>query len=484
MWWVTASTEVSRQFDDPGQRVAADRAHLWRARLGAAATAPVSSASVAVFRIAFGLAIFVNVLLYLPALVHQYYVDTTFNFTYGPFTFVRPLPGPGVHLAFFALGVVGLLVAAGKWYRPSICALFALTTYLFLLDSSYYQNHEYLISLLALLMIFLPLDRRWSLDARTHPRRASPTVPAWVVWLLRFQIGVPYFFGGIAKLNADWLRGEPLRSWLARRTDIEPINTILTTEAIVWFMTYGALVLDLAVVWLLLRRRTRLPAFVVVTCFHLLNVWLFGLFIFPWLMIAATTLFFEPDWPERLPDRWRTRTGRPRGDLDREAASGPVIPGPVSQSGRRRIHPVTTALLVTWVAVQVTVPLRHLLITGDPNWTEEGHRFAWHMKLRDKQGSVVYHVTTPDRSFTVDPRDHLGDKQVFRLSGHPERLVLFARHLSSLHGGAEVRADTSVSLNGRAPQPIVDPDVDLASVDLLRWGHASWIVPLERPLRP
>ena len=41
----------------------------------------------------------------------------------------------------------------------------------------------------------------------------------------------------------------------------------------------------------------------------------------------------------------------------------------------------------------------------------------------------------------------------------------------------EVRARTFVSLNGRRPQPLVDPDVDLAAQprDL---SHASWIVPL------
>jgi len=36
-----------------------------------------------------------------------------------------------------------------------------------------------------------------------------------------------------------------------------------------------------------------------------------------------------------------------------------------------------------------------------------------------------------------------------------------------------------VSLNGRDPQPIVDPTVDLASVSAVWWGHAPWIVQLE-----
>ena len=42
--------------------------------------------------------------------------------------------------------------------------------------------------------------------------------PAWTLWLLRAQIGIVYFYAGLAKLNADWLQGEPMRGWLASRT--------------------------------------------------------------------------------------------------------------------------------------------------------------------------------------------------------------------------------------------------------------------------
>jgi vitamin K-dependent gamma-carboxylase len=429
---------------------------------------PVSSASLAFLRIAFGVAMVVNTALYVPVLVREYYVDPSVHFPYGPFTFVRPLPGAGMYLAYGAMACTGALIALGLWYRWAAGAFFLITTYVFLLDSTYYQNHEYLISLLALLLTLLPAHCRWSLDARRRPEVASDTVPSWMVWLLRFQIGVPYFFGGVAKLNGDWLRGEPLRAWLAARTDIEPFASILRDDGVVWFMTYGALVLDLAVVGLLLHRRTRVPAYAVVTAFHLLNVWLFGLYIFPWLMIAATTVFFPPSWPERFRERW----------WGPEAADG----RPARAVGARRPSPVVMAFLGGWVLLQLLLPLRHLAIDGSPNWTEEGHRFAWHMKLRDKRGDVTFVLTSGDRTWTVHPSDHLARKQLARLPGHPERLVHYARHLSKQHGGAEVRALTSVSLNGRRPQPLVDPEVDLSKVRV-RWrGGAEWILPLEEPL--
>ena len=211
-------------------------------------------------------------------------------------------------------------------------------------------------------------------------------------------------------------------------------------------------------------------AFVVACLFHLTNVWLFGLYIFPWLMIAATLLFFPPDWPLRLLrrfGRWTSTVATTPGDLPR------------GTSALRRTAPVVTALFAAWVAVQLVVPLRHFAIEGRPSWTEEGHRFAWHMMLRDKSGSARFHLTDGDRTWIVDPADYLTAEQTRELPWYPEHLVKFAHHLSEIHGGVEVRAETSVSMNGRAPQPIVDPTVDLASVPRVWWGHAAWIVQLE-----
>lgn len=454
--------------------VAAARSRLLRAGLR-----PVSAASLAFFRVAFGLAMVVNTWLYIPVLVSGYYVAPTVHFPYPPLTFVAPLPAPGMHLLYVVMSITGVLIALGLWYRSAMAAFFFLHTYVFLIDSTYFQNHEYLISLLAFLMFFLPAHRMWSLDARRRPAVAGPTVPAWTIWLLRFQIGVPYFFGGVAKLNADWMAGEPLRMWLERRTHIEAVGPLFTNEAVVLFMNYGSLVFDLVIVGFLLHPRTRLVAFLVACCFHLMNVRLFGLFIFPWLMIVATTIFFRPDWPLRVQAWWTTRRRTAIG-LDFTPPAMPAATPTTWTTGRRFV----ALALAGWVLVQVLLPLRHYAVPGNPSWTEETHRFAWHMKLRDKEGSATFHVTTDDgRTLTVGPDDHLTSKQSYLLAGHPSRIVQFAHYLSELHGGAEVRAETAVSLNGREPAPLVNPNVDLAAAPQWWWGHAEWILPLDEPLR-
>ena len=104
--------------------------------------------------------------------------------------------------------------------------------------------------------------------------------------------------------------------------------------------------------------------------FHFINVWLFGLYIFPWLMIAATLLFFSPDWPFPRPPTPRlagTRTRR-RRTIDRSAWS---------DDDPTRL-PSVTALFVVWVVVQLVVPLRHFLIEGRPSSDRGGSPLAWH----------------------------------------------------------------------------------------------------------
>jgi hypothetical protein len=79
---------------------------------------------------------------------------------------------------------------------------------------------------MSLLLIFVPAHRAFSLDSRLRPTLRSDTAPAWTLWMLRAQIGIVYFFGGVAKLNGDWLQGEPMRMWLTERTDFPLIGAL------------------------------------------------------------------------------------------------------------------------------------------------------------------------------------------------------------------------------------------------------------------
>ncbi len=146
--------------------------------------------------------------------------------------------------------------------------------------------------------------------------------------------------------------------------------------------------------------------------------------------------------------------------------------------------------LGVWLAFQVLFPLRHLLYPGSPSWTEEGHRFAWQMKLRDKSGLASFHVRDPrsGETWQVDPRDHLTRRQARKMPTRPDMILQFAHHLAEIwrrdHGvpDAEVRATVWASLNGRRPALLIDPARDLAREER-NLSHADWILPLEVPFR-
>ena len=98
--------------------------------------------------------------------VSELYIEPAHHFTYYGFGWVQPWPGWGMYLHFALMGLASLGVALGYRYRLSITAFFLLFTYVELIDRTTYLNHYYFVSLVSFLMIFLPLNRTASLDAR------------------------------------------------------------------------------------------------------------------------------------------------------------------------------------------------------------------------------------------------------------------------------------------------------------------------------
>lgn len=446
---------------------------------------PVDVASLALFRIAFG-----SMLLWhlaqdaLSGGVTAWYVTPQFFFKYYGLEWVRPWPGAGMYLHFVATGFLAACVMLGLCYRLACTLLCVGYTYIFLLEQTYYLNHEYLICLLCLVMVFVPAHRAASFDRMNKPQLRSNTVPVWSLWLLRVQIGIPYLYGGLAKFDGDWLSGIPVRLGLQERTDFPLIGPILGHEATVWVIVYGGLLFDLTVVPLLLCRRTRLLGFGLAVLFHLSNAMLFDIGIFPWLMISATTLFFEPDWPRRVAHLTGLRgdsalhkdDSRPRPDIS-------VCP---PWTNRQRL---TFVLLVGYLAVQCLVPLRHHLYPGNASWTEEGHRFSWRMMLAHKRGAVRFEAVdsrTGER-WPLDVAPMLTQWQRRRAALDPDTILQLAHHLALELRAAEgrsfeIRVRALVSLNGRRPQLLIDPEIDLASQPrTLR--PKPWILPLTEPLR-
>jgi hypothetical protein len=453
-----------------------------RERLYAYLFAPVDVASLAIFRIVFGAIMFWEVWRYFgQGRIARYYIEPELLFKYYGFSWVQPWPGDGMYWHFVLIGALSLMVMVGLFYRLATILLFPAFTYVFLLDQARYLNHFYLVSLICLLMIFVPAHRALSLDALLFKKRRSDAVPAWALFLMRAQLGIVYLYASFAKMNADWLRNQPVRMWLEEQGDRTlifdgiQIGRLFTQEWFVQFYTFGGLLFDLLIVPALLWRRTRMVAFALCLGFHLMNAWVYSIGIFPWFMIGATMLFFEPDWPRKVKLLFAPFRAGDRPDV-RPTAGSP-----------RRQRMIVTAIGI-YLAIQVLVPFRHLLYPGVVHWTEEGHRWSWHMKLRSKECRGAFFVKDARTGATaiVDPARFLAEHQTDKTIARPDMTLQFAHYLRDkwLAAGfeeVEVYAKIRCSLNGRPFQQYIDPDVDLAA-ESRTLGHADWIVPLRIPL--
>lgn len=442
----------------------------------------VDAASLAAFRIAFGGILVLEVTRYFAfGWIGELFLRPAFLFKYPGLAWLSPLPGQGLYLLFAVLGVLAAMIAAGYRYHLATILFWLGFTYVALLDRTQYLNHFYLISLLSLLLCFVPANCLWSLDARRVPNLRSETVPAWSLWLLRFQVAVPYVYGGIAKLNSDWLAGQPMQIWMSRMSGVQRVVPAFGEHWLALVFSYGGLMFDLAIVPLLLWRRTRYFAFALAVAFHLMNAVMFQIGIFPWLMIVATSLFLPPEWPRWLLCRFPGQTtNRTNSTNEAGNASSPIraIRGSL----------LLQVLAVAFIALQLLIPWRHWLYPGNVDWTEEGTLFSWRMMLNDKPAAVRFTAvdSSTGQERPIDPRNYLIPHQIERMSRDPELLRQFAAALKADQRAsgrtAEIRVLAIVSLNGRKPQLLIDPKIDLGS-QRPSWWVQPWIVPLAEPLR-
>jgi vitamin K-dependent gamma-carboxylase len=435
-----------------------------RRRLGQ----PVDVAWLAAFRALFGALMVVSGLrCFWNGWIARFFIAPQVHLKYDGFAWVAAWPGWGMYLHYAALVALALLVALGLWYRIAIVLFVLAFGYAQLVDASLYLNHYYLISLLGLLLCFLPAHAAFSLDARRSPALRRATVPAWCLYLVRFQVAVVYSFAGLAKLGPDWLlHGQPLGIWLSSRTDVPLVGRWLDAPGVALAASWAGFLFDTTIVWWLSWRRTRLPAYLAVVAFHLATQLLFPIGMFPAIMVVAALVFFDPSWPRRL--------------LRRAPAAVPAAgsaAAPQAPPGR-----VALAAGVAYALVQLLVPLRAQLHPGNVLWHEQGMRWSWRVMVREKNGSVTFVVRdrASGRVWYVPPRQYLRDHQEREMSTQPALIrqvaELVARdYRRRLGRPVEVRAEALASLNGRRAAPLVAATVNLA--DDTAAPPAGWILP-------
>ena len=403
------------------------------------------------------------------------FIDPNFHFYYEWFPWITPLPGNGMYYCFVLMGLAALFLALGLFYRASAFVFFITYSYVFLIDKVEYNNHYYFICLLGFLFCFINADRWLSIDKLGKPSLPE-MIPNWNLLLLKAQVFIVYFYGGIAKINPDWLRGEPMRHWLIKLAEQEGVVPIavkfMKSEFGVYFMSYGGLIFDLSIGFILIWKKTRLLGIGLLLIFNLTNNWMFNIGIFPFLMIGATILFLEANTPRKALKKILPKL-RER-DLPKERNSFPLQ------------KPVALFFSV-YIAFQVLIPLRHWLYEGRVDWTEEGHNFSWHMKLRTKGNCQVNFIATnpeTEETWVIFPQGNLILRQFSKMCIRPHMIFQYGQYLGKQLETQGVKSpiikiNSLASLNFRPRQRMIDPDVNILKEEYSTFSHAKWILPLK-----
>jgi hypothetical protein len=429
---------------------------------------PVDILPLVIFRIAFGVLMFFSTLRFiLRGWVREFYIDPIYHFTYWGFSWIAPLPPSGMWIVFIALLILSLMIAIGLCYRISITSFFLLFTYVELIDKTYYLNHYYFVSVMSLLMIALPLHRKWSLDGLLFPSLKADVIPAWMLYMPRLMLGIVYFYAGLAKLNPDWLLGAlPMRIWLPANADLPLVGSLFDKLWVAYAASWFGAIYDLTIPFWLIWRRSRPLAYGAVIGFHLLTAALFNIGVFPYVMIFCTLIFFSgADWRKLF-------------------SCSSINLNTVILEPTFKHKPLLLTALGAFFLWQLLMPLRHWLYPGNHMWTNEGYRFAWHVMLVEKNGSVTFRVEDEIGDFwIIYPKTYLTPQQAQQMSFQPDMLLQFAHFLADEYASEcecqpEVYADTYVSFNLRRGQVIIQPDVNLASQSY-SLQPAAWVAPLE-----
>ncbi|WP_299211021.1 HTTM domain-containing protein [uncultured Aquimarina sp.] len=437
------------------------------------------AAPLAVFRIFFGLMMLISIIRFWSyGWIDKLYIKPTFFFSYYAFDFIKPI-GVYTYLIFVLCGVSSVFVAIGYKYRIAIITFFLSFTYIELMDKTTYLNHYYFISILSFLLIFLPANAYYSLDAKIK-RASFQKVPIWTIDAIKLLLGIVYFYAGLAKLNSDWLlKAMPLKIWLPSKYDIPLIGDLMQQEWVHYAFSYTGAIYDLTIPFLLLYRKTRVFGFVMVVVFHVLTRVLFPIGMFPYIMIVGALIFFDSSVHHKILQFISKICGINKTNFD----TNRVL---VFLQIKTKIM---TSVLGLFFVIQLFLPFRYMLYPGELFWTEEGYRFSWRVMLMEKAGYANFKIVDEKtgKRFYVDNDDFLTPFQQKQMATQPDFILEYAHYLKTHfenqgHQNIQVFVESHVALNGRLSSQYIDSNVDLGK-QKESFKHKTWIIPFKDEIK-
>lgn len=433
------------------------------------------TATLAFFRLAFGLLMLLSLIRFMSyGWIQKFYIDPIFHFTYYGFEWIKP-HGNYTYLLFFVATISALFVAIGYKYRLSILLFFLSFTYIELMDKTTYLNHYYFVSIISFILIFLPANAYFSVDAARNPALCFQKIPRWNVDILKILIGIVYLYAGLAKINSDWLlEAMPLKIWLPHNMDLPILGSLLNQNWVHYTFSWTGMIYDLSIPFLLLYKPTRIFAFILVVVFHVLTKILFPIGVFPYVMIVATLIFFDANFHKKVLESI-AKVCRIRFSIFEN--------GIVKKESFNLSNKIKMTVVICFILFQLVFPFRYVLYPNELFWTEEGFRFSWRVMLMEKAGYATFTVTdaVSGEKNRINNSHFLTPFQEKQMAFQPDFILEYAHFLHNEYkkrGVVDpiVTVESYVALNGRLSQKYIDPKINLAKQNE-SFQHKTWILP-------
>ncbi|MFK7783286.1 HTTM domain-containing protein [Psychroserpens sp.] len=391
-------------------------------------------------------------------------IEPKFTFNFIGLDWLQPLPGSWMYVYYGIMGILGILIMIGYKYQLSMLSFTVLWAGVYFMQKSSYNNHYYFLMILSAAMTVMPAHKYASVDAKHNPSIKSNAMPNWCRLYFFFQLFILYTYASIAKMYPDWINLTVPKLLMQSKQHYVLVGDLLQLNLIHYFIAYGGILFDGLIIPLLLWKPTRKYAFFASIFFHLFNSFIFQVGIFPYLSLAFSVFFFEPKFVQNI-------------FLKRKVFYD------LREINTPSYASIFKTIFLAYFIIQIALPLRHHFIEDNVLWTEEGHRMSWRMMLRTKNSTTTFSVIdkATNNSTRINLSDYLSKKQQKTVGSKPDVIWQFAQRLKKEYAkdgiDVAVYVRAFVSVNGKPSQQLIDPEVDLASVNWHPFKHQDWILP-------
>lgn len=463
---------------------------------------PVHIYPLALFRIIFGaLMVLQSIKYFYLDIIQKEYVAPLVHFKW--VTWLPELPGMANYIPFTLILISAIGITLGYKFRLSSITFTVSYTYIFLIEMAGYTNHFYFILLMSFLLSLTNAHACWSFDVAQKRQIWSGYIPNWQLFILKLQVFVLYFYGGVSKFHPDWISGTVMRLKLEQFTGHSLFNPLLNNQPAALFFSYTGLIFDLFIGFLLFSKKWRYLGIYLCLFFHAFNYYILyalpltkaNIGIFPLLGAGLTLLFID----SKLPLRWIEQAQKGLNKLIvvtfnkkmKQVDPHNIIlmedpnPAPALMPYTPYQKYAVTGFIFIFFAIQFGVPLRRYFSPGDHLWTRQGHYFGWTMKLttyKFKDIAVIINDRDLSKRVEVNHKDFITYKQFRKLASNPGMIVQYARFIEDYYRHimnyptVSIRVITQIEVNGTPKQNLVDPYADFTKVVYHPFRKNHWIL--------